>query len=289
MQPDDEIDLDPEQQAILRAWRLLVNEHYLDDIRHLEGNPGIIHGFEISHRLICDYEELRMAFHLNPTRFHDLGHQVMREQFDEHMVRMRPVIRVVDLDADYRRRIDTLRMRDRNKVVSVTVKINDLSPAYGWVQEAVYECKRCKEQTTIKQRRARERESPSHCETCFARLLKRLNMEEEPYAVRPPRPQFVMSSEHSNYEDVQDIHMCQAVFTDEGQLLHISNEDELVGVVSDDLVGELEKGTCARVNGILRVEPFPNRTFSKDTRRILSLQVLSVEPLQGEGQGLNPA
>ena len=119
MPPGREIDLDPEGQAILRAWRLLVSEHYSDDIQHLQGNPGIIHGFEIAHHLICEYEELRIAFHLNPTRFHDLGHQVMREQFDQHMVRMRPVIRVVDLDADYRRRIDTLRMRDRNKVVSI--------------------------------------------------------------------------------------------------------------------------------------------------------------------------
>lgn len=282
MPPEHEIDLDPEEQAILRAWRLLVSKHYLEDIQHLQGNPGIIHGFEIAHRLVCDYEDLRMSFHLNPTRFHELGHQVMREQFDENMVRMRPIIRVVELDEDYHRRIDTLRMRDRNKVVSITVKINDISPSYGWVQEAVYECKRCKEQTTMKQRRARERESPSHCETCFARLLKRLDMEEEPYSVRPPRPQFVMSTEHSNYEDVQDIQMCQAVFSEEGELLHVSQEDEMVGVVSDDLVGELVKGSCARVNGIVRVEPFPNRTFSKDTRRVLSLQVLSVEVLEGE-------
>jgi DNA replicative helicase MCM subunit Mcm2 (Cdc46/Mcm family) len=282
MPSEHEIDLDPEEQAILRAWRLLVSKHYLEDIQHLQGNPGIIHGFEIAHRLVCDYEDLRMSFHLNPTRFHELGHQVMREQFDENMVRMRPIIRVVELDEDYHRRIDTLRMRDRNKVVSITVKINDISPSYGWVQEAVYECKRCKEQTTMKQRRARERESPSHCETCFARLLKRLDMEEEPYSVRPPRPQFVMSTEHSNYEDVQDIQMCQAVFSEEGELLHVSQEDEMVGVVSDDLVGELEKGSCARVNGIVRVEPFPNRTFSKDTRRVLSLQVLSVEVLEGE-------
>jgi len=282
MPSEHEIDLDPEEQAILRAWRLLVSKHYLEDIQHLQGNPGIIHGFEIAHRLVCDYEDLRMSFHLNPTRFHELGHQVMREQFDENMVRMRPIIRVVELDEDYHRRIDTLRMRDRNKVVSITVKINDISPSYGWVQEAVYECKRCKEQTTLKQRRARERESPSHCETCFARLLKRLDMEEEPYSVRPPRPQFVMSTEHSNYEDVQDIQMCQAVFSEEGELLHVSQEDEMVGVVSDDLVGELEKGSCARVNGIVRVEPFPNRTFSKDTRRVLSLQVLSVEVLEGE-------
>ena len=282
MPPGREIDLDPEGQAILRAWRLLVSEHYSDDIQHLQGNPGIIHGFEIAHHLICEYEELRIAFHLNPTRFHDLGHQVMREQFDQHMVRMRPVIRVVDLDADYRRRIDTLRMRDRNKVVSITVKINDISPSYGWVTEAVYECKGCNEQTTLKQRRARERESPSHCETCFARLLKRLDMEEEPFKIRPPRPNFVMSSEHSNYEDVQDIHMCQAVFNENGKLVHVSGDDEMVGIVSDDLVGELEKGACVRLNGIVRVEPFPNRTFSKDTRRVLSLQVLSVEPLEGE-------
>ena len=279
MPPKNEVDLDPQEQAILREWRLLVTEHYLEDIQHLEGNPDIIHGFEVEHAVLAQYDTLRTEFHLRPTRVLQLGTRIMREQFDEHMARMRPVIRVVGLDEMYRRRIDSLRMRDRNKVVSLVVKINHVFPPYGWVKLAVYECRDCGDGFEIPQRRARERESPVRCETCLAAFLKRLESGDESVSYRPPRPNFEMSTEHSKYEDVQDMNVCQVVVNDELQVLHTSLKDDLIATVSDDLVGELEVGAFARLNGIVRVQPFPNRTFSKDTRRVLSLDVLSIEPI----------
>ncbi len=282
MPPKNEVDLDPQEQALLREWRQLVTEHYVEDIKHLEGNPDIIHGFEVEHAIIAKYDTLRTEFHLRPTIVLQLGTRVMREQFDEHMVRMRPVIRVVGLDEMYRRRIDSLRMRDRNKVVSLTIKINHVFPPYGWVQLAVYECRDCGNSTEIKQRRARERESPVRCETCMANFFQRLENGDDNLPIRPPRPNFVMSTEHSNYEDVQDLSICQVALNEDNHVLHTSVKDDLIATVSDDLVGEVEVGMFAQINGIVRVQPFPNRTFSKDTRRVLALDVLSIEPIDVE-------
>jgi len=44
-------------------------------------------------------------------------------------------------------------------------------------------------------------------------------------------------------------------------------------------VGDVESSSFMRVNGILRVQPIPTRNFAKDTRRLLSIDVISVEPL----------
>jgi hypothetical protein len=73
--------------------------------------------------------------------------------------------------------------------------------------------------------------------------------------------------------------MSQVVYNDEHQVIHRSEKEDIIGTVSDDLVGELEANQFARINGIVRVQPVPNRTFSRDTRRVLSIDVLSVEIL----------
>ncbi len=279
MSSPDEVDLDPQEQAILREWRLLVENHYLDDIKRLEGNPQIIHGFEIEHTLIEEYPTLKVEFHENPTRTMKLGNRVMREQFEAAMARMRPILRVTRLAPNYLRRVNDLRMRDRNKVVSLDVRINEVSGSYGWVQMAVYECLDCHELEYVEQRRARERKSPRHCNTCFGKWVGKMESEDEDALPFPPRPNFQMITEHSNYEDVQDISMSQVVYNDQNKVLHRSEKEDIIGTVSDDLVGELEPNQFARINGIVRVQPVPNRTFSRDTRRVLSIDVLSVELL----------
>ena len=282
MSSSNEVDLDPQEQAILREWRQLVEQHYIEDIQHLEGNPQIIHGFEIEHALIEKYPTLKVEFHENPTRTMKLGNRVMREQFEAAMVRMRPILRVTRLAPNYLRRVNDLRMRDRNKVVSLDVRINDVSGSYGWVQLAVYECMDCHELEHVEQRRSRERKSPRHCDTCFGKWVERMSSEDEDALPFPPRPNFVMLTEHSNYQDVQDISMSQVIYNDQQKIIHLSEKEDIIGTVSDDLVGDLEASQFARINGIVRVQPIPNRTFSRDTRRVLAIDVLSVEPLHLE-------
>lgn len=278
MSPPKKVDVNPKEQTILREWRELVEEHYLEDIKHLKGHPDIVWGLEVSHAHIDEKETLRLEFHINPTRMLKLGTRIMREQFEAQGVQMRPVIRVIALPEHYLRRLDTLRMRDRNRVVSTDVKITNVSQAYGWLKMAVYECKRCSTQTHIDQRRARERESPSFCEPCFDELLEASEKgETSPRDLLPPV--FKMLTEECKYEDVQDLQMCQVTYNSDHHVLNTSTRHQILGTVNDDLVGEVLTSTYARVNGIVRVQPIPERTFAKDTRRLLSIDVLSVEVL----------
>jgi hypothetical protein len=73
--------------------------------------------------------------------------------------------------------------------------------------------------------------------------------------------------------------MSQVAYNSDLHVLNCSTKVQIVGTVVDDLVGDVEPQSYARVNGIVRVQPIPDRTFAKDTRRTLSLDVLSVEPL----------
>jgi hypothetical protein len=88
-----------------------------------------------------------------------------------------------------------------------------------------------------------------------------------------------MLTDECYYEDVQDVSMHQITYNNDHHLIQCNSSFELIGTLSDDLVGEVEPSTFMRVNGILRVQPIPTRTFAKDTRRLLSIDVLSIEPL----------
>lgn len=117
MPPTEKVDLEPEEQDVLREWRDIVETHYVSDIARLEGLEDSVHGFQIQHSLIDQQPTLRRLFHENPTRALELGSRIMREQFDAHNIPTRPVLRVVGLSENYLNRVDELRMRDRSQRV----------------------------------------------------------------------------------------------------------------------------------------------------------------------------
>ena len=82
MPPTEKVDLEPEEQDVLREWREIVETHYVSDIARLEGLEDSVHGFPIQHPLIDQQPTLRRLFHENPTRALELGSRIMREQFD---------------------------------------------------------------------------------------------------------------------------------------------------------------------------------------------------------------
>ena len=279
MSPPTKVDVDPEEQTVLREWRELIVEHYSADIARLEGMEDSVHGFHIEHRLIDEKPTLRHIFHENPTRALELGFRIMREQFDAHNIPTRPVLRVIGLSDNYLNRVDELRMRDRNDLVSIDVKINEVSHPYGWLKLAKYRCLDCRSIMEVKQRRARERESPRVCRTCLDKVFEDMDKKDLPMGMFHPRPNFEMMIEECKYEDVQDISMSQITYSKEHHLINCSTRNQIFGTVADDLVDQITPSTYLRVNGILRVQPVPDRTFSKDTRRLLSIDILSVEEL----------
>ncbi len=283
MSPTEKVEVEPEDQDALREWREIVEAHYLPDIARLEGLEDSVHGFHIQHKLIDKKPTLRRLFHENPTRALELASRIMREQFEAHNIPTRPVVRVVGLSENYLNRVDELRMRDRNALVCLDVKINDVSQPYGWLKLAKYECRDCGTPTEVKQRRARERESPALCMTCLRKVWEAKDTEDLPMGMFNPRPNFRMVIEECNYEDVQDISMSQITYNKEHHLISTSSRNQIIGTVSDDLVDQVGDFPYARINGIVRVQPVPDRNFAKDTRRLLSIDVISVEELHLDG------
>jgi len=280
MTREQEVDLDPDAQNILREWRELIVEHYASDIERLSPLSDPVCGFEIEYDLLQTKEALRMAFHETPLRVLEFGTRVMLEQFQHHNVRMRPVLRIVRFPRHFIRRVDELRMRDRNTVVCLDVKVNDVSHPYGWLKTAVHQCDDCGGRVDLPQRRARERVSPNFCFPCFEEAMEGRDKNDPlPRRLFRDMTDFSMVLEECRYEDIQDLSLSQITINDQHHVLHCSPSNQIVGTVADDLVGEIEASTYIRVNGIVRVQPIPDRTFAKDTRRLLSLDVLSVEPL----------
>ena len=77
-----------------------------------------------------------------------------------------------------------------------------------------------------------------------------------------------MLTEECKYEDVQDLQMCQVTYNSDHHVLNTSTRHQILGTVNDDLVGEVLTSTYARVNGIVPVQPIPERTFAKDARDV---------------------
>lgn len=282
MSSTEKVEVEPEEQDALREWREIVEEHYLPDIARLEGLEDSVHGFHIQHNLIDEKPTLRRLFHENPTRALELGSRVMREQFEAHNIPTRPVVRVVGLSENYLNRVDELRMRDRNALVCLDVKINDVSHPYGWLKMAKYVCRDCGTPREVKQRRARERESPAFCMNCLREVWDAKGTQDLPMGIFNPTANFRMVVEECNYEDVQDISMSQITYNKEHHIISTSSRNQIIGTVSDDLVDHVGDFPYARVNGIVRVQPVPDRNFAKDTRRLLSIDVISVEELHLE-------
>ena len=76
--------------------------------------------------------------------------------------------------------------------------------------------------------------------------------------------------------------MSQITYNSEHHLINCTTRNQIIGTVTDDLVDQLRGSEYKRINGILRVQPVPDRTFAKDTRRLLSIDILSVEDLHIE-------
>ncbi len=282
MSPPKKVDVNPDEQIVLREWRELIVENYENDIARLEGLEESVQGFHVEHALMDQKDTLRRFFHEKPTRALELGSRIMREQFDNHHIPTRPVLRVVGLSENYLNRVDDLRMRDRNDLVSLDVKINEVSHAYGWLKLAVYECMDCESRVEVPQRRARERESPVLCRPCLNQAMEGFKNTDIPRSFIRPQSDFLMVVEECKYEDVQDISMSQITYNSEHHLINCSTRNQILGTITDDLVDQLRPSTYMRINGIVRVQPVPDRTFSKDTRRLLSIDILSVEELHIE-------
>ena len=78
-----------------------------------------------------------------------------------------------------------------------------------------------------------------------------------------------LTAEGSFYQDIQYLNVYDA---NSG-----SNEQPIQIIIDDEYVDEYREGQTIRINGIVYIDPIPDRNFVKDTRRILQVRAISIE------------
>jgi DNA replicative helicase MCM subunit Mcm2 (Cdc46/Mcm family) len=272
MTKDAGIEPDKIMQEVLTAWRLLFTNNHAEEIKRLNGLEERVFGLEVEHSLICLNDTLRTEFHTRPDWTLDLGNIVLNEQTAMQDNDSRLVIRVVNFSKNHHFSLDELRMRHRSAMLTFDVIISPLGGPLGWIKKAVYECNDCGYRSEIRQRLAREREAPKMCFSCIELFAAKNKGALPPF---PPRDIKLMV-EDCYYEDIEYLNLRQISIDDDGNLMNLGDE-KYIGVINDEYVGELTTGSIHRINAQVAVDHLPNRDFVKDTRRIILLNIHSIE------------
>ncbi|MGB0787392.1 MAG: hypothetical protein ACPGR1_05250, partial [Candidatus Poseidoniaceae archaeon] len=77
-----------------------------------------------------------------------------------------------------------------------------------------------------------------------------------------------LTAEGSFYQDIQYLNVHDAT----GQ-----SEQPIQIIVDDEYVDKHQPGEIIRINGVVYIDPIPDRNFVKDTRRILQVRALSIQ------------
>ena len=271
MAKDVGIEPDARMKKVLTAWRLFFTNNHAEEIERLNGLEERVFGLEVEHSQICLNKILRPEFHTRPEWTLDIGNMVLKEQMKEGND-SRLVIRVVNFSKNHHFSLDELRMRHRSAMLTFDVIVSPLGGPLGWIKKAVYECNECGHRSEIKQRLAREREAPKMCFSCIDLFAAKNKGELPPY---PPRD-IKLVVEDCYYEDIEYLNLRQISIDDDGNLINLGDE-KYIGVINDEYVGELVTGSIHRINAEIAVDHLPNRDFIKDTRRIILLNIHSIE------------
>lgn len=265
----------PAQADTLNAWRELFESKHSEDFRSLLGTDCLeqpIFPFDVDYRDIDRNDVLSLYFNETPEETIELANEVLRTMVAENEVSdIRCILRPLFLPAERTKTISSLRMRNRGKIVSSVVRIKDVGPRLGYLQEALYVCARCESRDIVKQKIARERKRPEGpCKVCFDKAMETFEGK-IPYGVYERlKSSMKLTAEGSFYKDIQ--------------YLSVSDIDDSSGqpiwvVIDDEYVDTYKIGDTVRINGVVQIDPVPDRNFMKDTRRILQIHAFSIEGL----------
>lgn len=265
----------PAQADTLNAWRELFESKHSEDFRSLLGTDCLeqpIFPFEVDYRDIDRNDVLSLYFNETPEETIELANEVLRTMVAENEVSdIRCILRPLFLPAERTKTISSLRMRNRGKIVSSVVRIKDVGPRLGYLQEALYVCARCESRDIVKQKIARERKRPEGpCKVCFDKAMETFEGK-IPYGVYERlKSSMKLTAEGSFYKDIQ--------------YLSVSDIDDSSGqpiwvAIDDEYVDTYKIGDTVRINGVVQIDPVPDRNFMKDTRRILQIHAFSIEGL----------
>lgn len=255
----------------LNAWRDLFQEKHADDIKGLsvlDGTEDPIFSFYVDFADIDGNDLLSYRFNEYPEQTIELANEVLRSMCSEH-TDVRCVLRPLVFPDEKIISVSDLRMRNRSKLVSLIVNVKDVGPRLGYLKRARYVCIDCGHQEFVDQRVARERKRPSRpCQVCYQEAKEALNGDISYPLFRHLDSLLQLASEGSFYQDIQYLNVKN----------HDSDNHQSIQIIVDDeYVDRYNVGDTIRVNGVVYIDPIPDRSFVKDTRRILQVRALSIE------------
>tara|TARA_B110000305_G_C19386910_1_gene612731 strand:+ start:41 stop:889 length:849 start_codon:yes stop_codon:yes gene_type:complete len=263
-----------EEQRLLAAWRTFFETHCKADFAALAEIEDSVWGFEIQWEVLEAHQGLGLAFMSDRQKCLDSGTLVLEEQFALHNLEPRPVIRIVGFSELNRYHIEDLRMRDRTRFLRFDAVVHSISRAMGWLKRSAYSCRECKHEWIEKEQLARARRKLEICPMCMKNGIAFLRDGGKHEDLPDPR-NFGMDLERNYYEDVQYMELFDPNSLRNDELPE--DVPTIMAVVSDEYVNQFKPGQCLTVNAAIGLDHLPSRDYLRDTRRILRLDVHSVE------------
>ena len=255
----------------LNHWRDLFQRKHAEDFEALEGLTGMedpIFSFLVDYADIDQDDLLSLRFNVYPEETIEQANEVLRSMCAEY-TDVRCVLRPIYFPDEKIKTVSSLRMRNRGELVSLIVKIQDVGPRIGYLKRALYTCIACGHREEIAQRVARERKRPrGPCRICLEEAEQMLGGQVSYSLYKSLESLMQLTAEGSFYQDIQYLNVHDATET---------SKQPIQIILDDEYVDRHKPGQTIRINGVVYIDPIPDRNFVKDTRRILQVRALSIE------------
>ena len=255
----------------LNHWRDLFQRKHSEDFEALEGLAGMedpIFSFLVDYADIDQDDLLSLRFNEYPEETIEQANEVLRSMCAEY-TDVRCVLRPIYFPDEKIKTVSSLRMRNRGELVSLVVKIQDVGPRVGYLKKALYTCIACGHREEIAQRVARERKRPrGPCRICLEEAEQMLGGQVSYSLYKSLESLMQLTAEGSFYQDIQYLNVHDATET---------SKQPIQIILDDEYVDRHKPGQTIRINGVVYIDPIPDRNFVKDTRRILQVRALSIE------------
>ena len=255
----------------LHHWRDLFQRKHAEDFEALEGLTGMedpIFSFLVDYADIDQDDLLSLRFNEYPEETIEQANEVLRSMCAEY-TDVRCVLRPIYFPDEKIKTVSSLRMRNRGELVSLIVKIQDVGPRIGYLKRALYTCIACGHREEIAQRVARERKRPrGPCRICLEEAEQMLGGQVSYSLYKSLESLMQLTAEGSFYQDIQYLNVHDATET---------SKQPIQIILDDEYVDRHKPGQTIRINGVVYIDPIPDRNFVKDTRRILQVRALSIE------------
>ena len=255
----------------LNHWRDLFQRKHAEDFEALKGLTGMedpIFSFLVDYADIDQDDLLSLRFNEYPEETIEQANEVLRSMCAEY-TDVRCVLRPIYFPDEKIKTVSSLRMRNRGELVSLIVKIQDVGPRIGYLKRALYTCIACGHREEIAQRVARERKRPrGPCRICLEEAEQMLGGQVSYSLYKSLESLMQLTAEGSFYQDIQYLNVHDATET---------SKQPIQIILDDEYVDRHKPGQTIRINGVVYIDPIPDRNFVKDTRRILQVRALSIE------------